>query len=118
MPRRTPRVVWESGTHRFRRARPTPAETSNTGFVYIVQAPGIGVKIGFSTNPVARLPGIQTGCPVKVHIVGLILGDRLLEKMLHQRLANYRLSGEWFDEAVLPLLMRIVADPSIVEAAA
>jgi hypothetical protein len=67
-----------------------------TGFVYFVRT-GSFVKIGFtSQNPYARMASLQTGCPIKLKMVGYVFADQELERNLHDELQAYRKEGEWF----------------------
>lgn len=72
-----------------------------TGFVYFIT---IGspypthVKIGFTRkSPLARLAGLQTGCPFKMTLLGFIFGTEAYERELHDVLRDERLEGEWFE---------------------
>jgi hypothetical protein len=69
--------------------------------VYIVYCEHAGdrwYKIGISGDFEARLPAIQTGCPlpISVLLVGEVTGARNVERLLHARFAEFRVSGEWF----------------------
>jgi hypothetical protein len=66
--------------------------------VYVVVSSGTParVKIGFSTNPDARLISLSSGHPDDLKIIRTIPGGRLTEASFHSRFANYRIKGEWF----------------------
>lgn len=73
---------------------------ASDGMVYFI---GIGrpyvthVKVGYTgQNPVARLRGLQTGCPFKMQLLGYVLGNQSMEKELHAVLSEERCEGEWF----------------------
>lgn len=69
--------------------------------IYFVQAvTGGPIKIGVASNVYTRLKGIQTGSPVKLQIIAFVPDDdpRFLEGLLHERFAQFRLEGEWFQE--------------------
>lgn len=86
--------------------------------IYFIQAEGIGhIKIGFTDNDDAliRLASLQIGSPVKLRLLGTILGTADDEKDLHRRFAAYRIHGEWFDP-VPELLMMIGACGSAPQA--
>ena len=72
-------------------------------YVYIVEAEGLDrVKIGTSVRPQIRLINMQVGSPVKLHLIavrGFIAADEI-EALLHHRLKDYHLHGEWFDLSV------------------
>ena len=53
-------------------------------------------KIGVSSSPDKRLPGIQAGCPYGLEILALKEGNRKLEKSLHKKFNRWRMCGEWF----------------------
>lgn len=52
------------------------------------------VKIGYATNVRARFSAIQSGCPVKLVLLGVLEGNH--ESALHDRFASYHHHGEWF----------------------
>lgn len=92
-------------------------------FVYLLlcQNPeGIYVKIGRSDDPVKRLPGILTGCPLSPGIMAvaeLPNRDRALrlEQELHGAMRRWRKAREWFlflpdDKAEFNQRLRSVAD--------
>ena len=81
----------ERSKERRKRSQPKP-----TGHVYFLRANNT-VKIGFSTNLSERLRNIRTGCPEKVRLVKVVAGTMKTERMYHDRYAEYRLDGEWFD---------------------
>ena len=54
------------------------------------------VKIGWASNPVARLASLQTASPLPLEIVALIAGGQDLERALHYRFRDDHLHGEWF----------------------
>jgi hypothetical protein len=54
------------------------------------------IKIGYSINPYRRLHQIQNGSAHRLKILFSFLGDITTEKILHDQLKEYRLSGEWF----------------------
>jgi len=67
--------------------------------VYIIQA-GKFFKIGFSTNIIKRMSGIQVGCPFPVELVLTIRGsNRDDEKYLHKIFEHKKTSAgnEWFE---------------------
>lgn len=70
------------------------------------------IKIGFSSNPVARLAQLQTGCADRLEMLGCIAGDVHRERSLHARLARHRLGGEWFlgNEEVVRFVHDTLAD--------
>lgn len=72
--------------------KPTPER----GFVYFLRT-GNTVKIGFTTNPKGRLKNIKTACPEPPRIVKILKGGVKLERATHERFAEYRMHGEWFD---------------------
>lgn len=57
------------------------------------------VKVGVSKDPKKRLKDLQTGCPVKLVLVGEIFGGYSRERELHEIFLGTRTSAnnEWFD---------------------
>ncbi|GAA2330206.1 hypothetical protein Scani_34250 [Streptomyces caniferus] len=68
------------------------------GLVYVVgSVADRRVKIGTSANPHGRLAELQSGNPNPLQILATVDGGHLLEGLLHDLLARFRSSGEWFD---------------------
>lgn len=67
--------------------------------VYFAQAGFEGpIKVGYTSGDATkRAKALQTGNAVEISIVGQIVGDRSLEKVIHQRLNAARIRGEWFE---------------------
>ena len=76
---------------------PSKARPDVPTYVYLIgNADHEICKIGVSSSPEKRLPGIQAGCPYGLEILALKEGNRKLEKSLHRRFSRNRLYGEWF----------------------
>lgn len=72
--------------------------------IYFILAPELNrVKIGLAQKPWERLSKLQTDCPCDVQLVAFIQGDLAAEQALHQRFAQQRVRGEWFN-LIGPLL--------------
>lgn len=54
------------------------------------------VKIGVSTDVVARIQAIKQGSPIPLELVACLRGPAQLERALHVYLRESRLKGEWF----------------------
>lgn len=72
-------------------------------FVYFIRttAKPFRVKIGKSSDPIARMRTLQTGCPVRLKLLGTLKCESdshafEVEKAMHEVLAPFRLDGEWF----------------------
>ena len=66
--------------------------------VYFVQAKKMGlIKIGYSTNVQKRLGALSTGCPDALELLCVVKGDQKLESKVHQKFAEDRVKGEWFN---------------------
>jgi len=66
--------------------------------LYFVQARGTGrIKIGRSKNPKRRLQSLQTGNAKELRLIASLEGLGWRERDLHERLREWRVSGEWFD---------------------
>ena len=70
--------------------------TNKTIIYFIQQGNGGSIKIGISSNIEKRLASLQTGSPYKLKVLLTIKGSEKLEKEIHSKFAEYRLSGEWF----------------------
>jgi len=72
-----------------------------TTFVYVVgPAEGTGAhKIGISVDVTGRLASLQTGHPARLAVAFAVPHRRAarVEALAHSALADWRLSGEWFD---------------------
>jgi len=80
------------------------------GYVYLVWAKGTDMyKIGSSQYPEKRLPGLQTGSPVKLQLIASRAFDdyEYQEKRLHSFWEKFREQGEWFQfhPLVLPRVL-------------
>lgn len=67
-------------------------------YVYFIRAETGHIKIGVSTRPLDRLQALQTACPFKLEVIGLLQsGDAYTtEAALHRQFASLRTYGEWF----------------------
>jgi hypothetical protein len=69
--------------------------------VYVISSPGQPVKIGIAEDVRDRLQSLQVGFPWKLrvyfHVEAFGGLARKVERQCHALLADYRLSGEWFD---------------------
>lgn len=67
--------------------------------VYFIQADNGGlIKIGVAKDVTARLYQIQLMCPVRLVVLATVPGGgAALEAELHQRFADARRHGEWFE---------------------
>lgn len=77
--------------------------------VYFFQVESGPIKIGFTSNVRHRFIGVQTGNHEEVNVIGWIENaTRSDERELHQRLAQFRIRGEWFkaEPAVLAAVVR------------
>lgn len=79
------------------------------GWVYAFQAgPLTGpIKLGWSSDPARRLRDLSVAQPNELHLVALLPGDKSLERRLHDRLSDFRLSGEWFSCEILHKLIEV-----------
>ena len=67
------------------------------GFVYFVQGESGGpIKIGYTANVSNRIKELQTGYPDALKLLLAIPGNINNEQVLHSKLKEYRLHGEWF----------------------
>jgi hypothetical protein len=69
--------------------------------VYLIECAGY-TKIGVAVDPLQRLPGINTGSPVKATLYrarefGSVPMAHRIEAWMHRKFAALRTNGEWFD---------------------
>jgi hypothetical protein len=71
---------------------------SKSGYVYLIKASTGAYKIGMSKDPNSRIATFKT-LPFDVELLALIQTDNMheLEKELHERFADKRRQGEWFN---------------------
>ena len=78
-----------------------PPKTHPAGYVYVIQDIDISMlyKIGRATNPKDRLSRFAVELPFATEFVAIAATDDAptLEWQLHQRYAEARKRGEWFD---------------------
>lgn len=65
-------------------------------FVYFIAESCGPVKIGHGARPRERLGSLQVGNCRRLHLLSYVEGPREAETRLHQRLSEYRMSGEWY----------------------
>lgn len=99
---------FSSRSERSNDARWTPGRSGSDcsdlpkrgSYVYFVLCdPLNAVKIGVTTQLKQRMSALQTGCPVRLQLLGYVEGDRATESRLHQyfdRAGYYTGVGEWF----------------------
>lgn len=80
--------------------------------IYIIQNENGGpIKIGQTDNITARIEQLQTGNPYKLmlryYCECMPYGT---ETMLHTKYAQFNVHGEWFDESIIPYVMRDLSD--------
>lgn len=86
---------------------PYPGRPKTMGYVYYARNLS-QIKIGFSTNPWARINELRTACP-SIELLGLEKGTRDLERERQQQFAPYNIDREWFrqDKAILDFVATI-----------
>jgi hypothetical protein len=91
-----------------------PAARRQSEVVYFVQSAALGfVKIGIAANVLRRLGALQSSCPDKLNLLGVIrpFGALSLERRLHEIFAHERHHGEWFNPC--PDLMAYIEESAI-----
>lgn len=76
-----------------------PTRHEKPGFIYLVQSVSGHYKIGLTANPEHRGKTFGVQLPFEVEFICLIKTDNMqrLETELHERFADKRVNGEWFD---------------------
>ncbi|MEU1503060.1 GIY-YIG nuclease family protein [Streptomyces sp. NPDC005732] len=88
--------------------------------IYIIGSDGSPiVKIGRSSNLERRLPTLQTGSHLPLHVLWTCAGDSSLESYLHRYFAARCTQGEWFDfgseDPIHAVKTAIKARPSVIQ---
>lgn len=93
-PTNDPEVAYALGVLRDARAQ----RAGKQGYVYCIgeRDRAVGVKVGYSVNPTARVAELQTGNPRELVLLGAIEGTEADERDLHERYVADNLIGEWF----------------------
>lgn len=75
-------------------------------YVYAITAETYAVKFGRSVRPRDRLSSLQTSCPLRLKVLGVVPGGCGLEGRIHGFLRQHRIRGEWFriNRATLPFI--------------
>lgn len=94
----SPQAVKAAWIEAIEEAKPkAPPEPIGTSDLYFIQSAAGPIKIGVSNNVAKRLKGLQTSNPHKLTVLAIVRGGALMEFEYHQRFADHRLEGEWFD---------------------
>ncbi len=74
------------------------ARRDRSGYVYLLEGDGC-YKIGHARDPENRVETLKIQLPYPVHLVTFVYSEdrRGLEAELHEKFADKRLNGEWFD---------------------
>lgn len=73
------------------------SSTDGDRYVYFIATEDLTfLKIGTAGQVHYRMESIQTGCPLKLRLIGAIRGYTSTERQLHKLFARYRTQGEWF----------------------
>jgi Meiotically up-regulated gene 113 len=79
--------------------------------IYFVQCDNADayIKIGWTSDdtPLTRLGSLQSACPYKLRLLGVVDGDCDAEYRLHFRFITARVRGEWFKP--VPALLDYIA---------
>lgn len=92
--------AYEAAVEALKNGNPESCNFSRTEtFVYFLlygNGNGAKVKIGTSKNVNGRLAILKTGVPGKARVYYVTPGNIALERNLHRKFAEDRVSGEWF----------------------
>ncbi len=68
------------------------------GMIYFIQTvEGGPIKIGVTTQLQARLSALATAHSKDLRVLGVLDGERSVEKELHERFSHLRVKNEWFE---------------------
>lgn len=66
--------------------------------VYFLDCPAVNrIKIGTAVCAERRIEAVRLICPSETFLLGVIRGDLAEERALHERFADLRRHGEWFE---------------------
>ena len=103
-------VCGQASQNRWRQNGKNRGELKNTKkqpLVYFIQCGDNGpIKIGTSVNPDRRLFEYRIGCPYPLKFIGVMNGNRHLEKRLHKMFAEFNIQREWFEP--VPELIKFI----------
>ena len=78
--------------------------------VYFIQVGDDGpIKIGSSSNAGGRLATLQNGHYERLHLIGTTPGGYVVESVIHQKLAQFVIRGEWY--AAVPEVLAEIQEP-------
>lgn len=101
MAKNTPTSIWDD-------VEPLE-DLEPTNDLYFIGSPGGYIKIGRTTGWRKRLIQLQSGSPIKLECMALLMGAGHAERAYHKRFAAHRIRGEWFlpHPAILAEIKRI-----------
>ena len=70
--------------------------TQHCWIYFILDARNNAIKIGYSKNPLQRLSELQVGNSTQLRLIKTIEGGVNVERKLHTKFKDLRISGEWF----------------------
>lgn len=73
----------------------SPPRPAQPGDIYFVSS-GQFIKIGYTTDIVARIRTLQNGSPSRLVLLGIMPGTMREEAALHAKFTNAKVHGEWF----------------------
>lgn len=81
-------------------SKPRRIKAHKGHMVYFVGGDDGPVKIGWTQQPIKeRLKCLQSGSPVKLHVLALQPAPRSKELLYHRQFAASRIHGEWFERS-------------------
>lgn len=63
---------------------------------FIANSYSKSVKIGYSLSPKQRFSQLQIGNSYKLDLIGVMKGDREVERDIHNKFKKYHIRGEWY----------------------
>lgn len=87
------------------------ATADKEGWIYFIQHGKNGdIKIGWTKDHFRRFKSLKTGCSKPLRLLGIVPGNKEIEKDFHNHFDHARMSGEWFkwsktSDAIIPFLM-------------
>jgi hypothetical protein len=98
------------------------SEPQGTMVYFIHDLTNRAIKIGHAWDPAGRLAALRTSNPNDLVLLGSIPGMKKAEQQVHMLVYRHcgklpgerslRISGEWFDDHILPFATELVASPA------
>ena len=82
-----------------------PPEWSGKSVIYMIGMEGSdAIKVGYASDLLSRIVGMQVGTPNRLLIHAVFEGGREAEMLMHRELQDSHVRGEWFEASAVMAL--------------